>query len=313
MFYVANTPRTLESDARDWMAAFRRLDGAYSENTLRGYRADFRIFEAWCNINGHVALPAAPETVAAFLDAAPSTASTSTLRRRLASIRKVHRLFKLSNPAEDEDVLIALRRAQRSRHRRPTQALGLTADLRDRLIATCADDLAGLRDRALISIGYDTLCRRSKLVALRVEDLTRLADGGMLALIQRAKNDPFGDEREGYVSKRSVALLDEWLRAPGLQEGWLFRRIVFDGVGPNSLHPHSVGRILKQRAASAGTSADVVDALSGHSMRVGAAQDMMAAGMGLLPIMKTGGWKSANVVARYVQNADLLRISASRL
>ena len=294
------------------MAAFRRLDGAYSENTLRGYRADFRIFEAWCNTNGHVALPAAPETVAAFLDAAPSTASTSTLRRRLASIRKVHRLFKLSNPAEDEDVLIALRRAQRSRHRRPTQALGLTADLRDRLIATCADDLAGLRDRALISIGYDTLCRRSELVALQVEDLTRLPDGSMLVLIRRAKNDPFGDGREGHVSKQSVELLDRWLQSAAIETGWVFRRVVCDGPGTNALHPHSVGRILKQRAAAAGSSPEIVGAISGHSMRVGAAQDMMVAGMGLLPIMKTGGWKSPNVVARYVQNADILRISASR-
>ncbi|TBW32954.1 integrase [Siculibacillus lacustris] len=309
---MTNTPPALESDARDWMAALLRLDGAYSENTLRGYRADFRTFEAWCNANGHTALPAAPETVAAFLGAAPSTASTSTLRRRLASIRKVHRLFKFGNPAEDEDVVIALRRAQRTRHRRPGQALGLTSDLRDRLIDACPADLSGLRDRALISIGYDTLCRRSELVAFRLEDLTWLADGGMLALIRRAKNDPFGDGREGYVSMRSAGLLDEWLRAAGIDEGWLFRRVVFDGVGPNPLHPHSVGRILKQRAAAAGTSAETVDALSGHSMRVGAAQDMMAAGMGLLPIMKTGGWKSVNVVARYVQNADLLRVSANR-
>ncbi|WP_420875755.1 hypothetical protein [Prosthecomicrobium hirschii] len=54
------------------------------------------------------------------------------------------------------------------------------------------------------------------------------------------------------------------------------------------------------------------EALSGHSMRVGAAQDMMAAGMGLLPIMKCGGWKSANVVARYVQEVDIVRLAAMR-
>ena len=297
----------------NWLEALGRLDGAYSENTLRGYRADFRIFEAWCKASDRISLPASPETVAVFLNAAPNTISTSTLRRRLASIRKIHRLFKLGNPTEDEDVLIALRRAQRFRHRRPAQAFGLTAGLRDRLIAACLNDLAGLRDRALISIGYDTLCRRSELVALRVEDLTRLPDGGMLALIRRAKNDPFGDGREGYVSIRSVELLDKWLQAAAIDEGWVFRRIVFDGPGSNALHPHSVGRILKQRASAAGSSADVVEAISGHSMRVGAAQDMMAAGMGLLPIMKTGGWKSANVVARYVQNVDIQRLASMRV
>lgn len=91
---------------------------------------------------------------------------------------------------------------------------------------------------ALISIGYDTLCRRSELVALQVEDLKRLPDGAMLALVRRAKNDPFGDGREGYVTKRSVMLLDRWLEAAEIKEGWVFRRILFYGAGPHALHPH---------------------------------------------------------------------------
>ena len=171
----------------------------------------------------------------------------------------------------------------------------------------------GIRDRALISIGYDTLCRRSELVALRVEDLTRLPDGGALALIRRAKNDPFGDSRDGYISKRSIGLLDEWLAVSGIKDNYIFRRLRHEGVGPNALHPHSVGRILKQRAVSAGLQPDLVDAISGHSMRVGAAQDMMASGMGLLPIMRSGGWKSTNVVARYVQSVEITKISIGRM
>lgn len=297
----------------DWMAALHRLDGAYSENTLRSYRADFCIFEAWCRSNDFAALPAAPATIAAFLDSSSPTAAPSSLRRRLVSIAKIHRLFKLPTPTEDEDVRIALRRAERCRHRRPAQALGLTAERRDQLIAACADDLAGLRDRALIAIGYDTLCRRSELVALRVEDLKRLPDGAMLAIVRRAKSDPFGEGREGYISKRSAALLDDWLDAAAIHEGWIFRRILWNGAGPSALHPHSVGRILKQRALAAGLSPAEAEALSGHSMRVGAAQDMMAAGMGLLPIMKCGGWKSANVVARYVQEVDIVRLQKNRI
>ena len=115
----------------DWKTALQRLDGAYSENTLRGYRADFRLFDTWCADQGLRPLPASPETVAAFLAANSQAASASTLRRRLASIRKIHRLFHMHNPTEDEDVLIAMRRALRTKSRRPAQALGLTADLRD--------------------------------------------------------------------------------------------------------------------------------------------------------------------------------------
>ena len=79
----------------------------------------------------------------------------------LAGIRKVHRLMRLPNPAEDEEVLLAMRRALRTKPRRPKQAYGLTKKLRDKLIAACPNDLLGIRNRALIAVGYDTLCRRS--------------------------------------------------------------------------------------------------------------------------------------------------------
>lgn len=78
------------------------------------------------------------------------------------------------------------------------------------------------------------------------------------------------------------------------------------------LHLHSVGRILKQLAIAAGLPADIAGRLSGHSMRVGAAQDMVANGVDILPIMRSAGWKSIDVVARYVQNVELLKLASWR-
>ncbi|PKR89653.1 hypothetical protein CXZ10_09845 [Pleomorphomonas diazotrophica] len=121
--------------------------------------------------------------------------------------------------------MIATRRALRAKPSRPRQALGLTKELRDQLAAACGHDLAGLRDRAIIMVGYDTMCRRSELAALRVEDLTPLSDGSMLALIRRAKNDPFGDGRDGFVSAPAADALKAWLEAAKISEGWLFRRV----------------------------------------------------------------------------------------
>lgn len=301
-----------ETNASNWRDAIDRLEGAYSEQTLRSYRADFAIFEEWCIANKHSPLPAAPDTLAAFIAAQAPELAANTLRRRLAGIRKVHRLFHLQNPTEDEEVLIAMRRALRSKARRPRQALGLTKELRDRLAAACGNDLAGLRDRALIMVGYDTMCRRSELAALRLEDLTGVSDGSMLALIRRAKNDPFGDGRDGFVSATAGAALTAWLEAGTISEGWLFRRVYAGRVGSDALHPHSIGRILKQRATAAGLPPEIANRLSGHSMRVGAAQDMVANGADILPVMRSGGWKSINVVARYVQNVDLMRLSQWR-
>ena len=295
-----------------WRIALARLDGAYSEHTLRGYRSDFARFEAWCEAVGQVPLPASPETVAAFVAHEAPAYLPTTLKRRLAGIRKLHRLLRLPNPVADEEVLLALRRALRSKPRRQKQARGLTADLRDKLLAACPDTPLGLRNRAMIAVGYDTLCRRSELVALRIEDL-RFFDGGAASvLIRRAKNDPFGDGRLGHLSPQTVAALDAWLRSVGIASSWLFRSLHGKTVSAEALHPFSVNRVIKALAADAGLASEMVRNLSGHSMRVGAAQDMMARGLGILPIMKAGGWRSMNVVARYVESAEFEKLLTNR-
>jgi integrase len=215
-------------------------------------------------------------------------------------------MFRLENPAADEEVLIAMRRALRSKLQRPRQALGLTHDLRDRLISGCPDTLIGKRDRALISVGYDTLCRRAELVGLRVEDLSANPSGDSATiLIRRAKNDIFGNGRLGYVSEQTCELIESWLNAAQIDEGWIFRRVRGDKVGAEALHPYTVNRILKCSAGAAKLPQDAIERLSGHSMRVGAAQDMVASGLSILPIMQAGGWKTMHVVARYVEKADL--------
>ena len=289
----------------DWRSAIARLEGAYSENTLRSYRADFAVFEQWCRQAACSALPASPETVAAFVAHDAVKSSPSTLRRRLAGIRKVHRLLRLENPVEDEEVLIAMRRALRTKPRRQKQARGLTRDLRDKLLAACPDSLLGLRNRALIAVGYDTLCRRAELVSLRLEDLAPLENGAMSILVRRAKNDPFGDGRYGYLTPPTVEILNAWLDVASIKKDWLFRKVMGDRVGSNALHPYTVNRVIKGAADAAGLDPHIVQGLSGHSMRVGAAQDLMADGVGLLPIMQAGGWKSMNVIGRYVEHAEI--------
>ena len=173
-------------------------------------------FEDWCRKARRRALPANPRTVAAFIAHETESCSAATLKRRLAGIRKVHRLLRMENPVTDEEVVIAMRRALRAKRARPQQALGLTNDLRDQLIAACPNTLAGKRDRAMIALGYDTLCRRAELVALLVEDLRPPSNGSAQILIRRSKNDPYGEGRLGYVSPESLKLVHAWLKAAGI-------------------------------------------------------------------------------------------------
>lgn len=118
---VAPTP----TNSRSWEAALRRLEGAYSDQTVRSYRSDFRNFADWCRTKRRPFLPATPETVAAYLDAVSVDLKPATLRRRIAAIRKTHRLTRNVDPTDDEVVVLALRRASRSKPGRQRQALGL--------------------------------------------------------------------------------------------------------------------------------------------------------------------------------------------
>jgi site-specific recombinase XerD len=131
-----------------------RCQGAYSEKTLSGYHSDLLQFQHWCTERGVVWLPASPQDVAAFVDDQARRMSIATVKRRVEAIKFAHRMSDLPSPAGHSEVLLAVRRAGRAKRRRPNQALGLTADILERMVAACPDDLAGLRDAAVICVGY---------------------------------------------------------------------------------------------------------------------------------------------------------------
>lgn len=288
-----------------WRKHIDRLDGAFSDQTLRSYRSDFELIAAWCRKRRVPFLPATSETVAAYIEAERMRLKPGTLKRRLAAIRKLHHLAGEGDPTRDADVDLAMRRASRSQPSRPQQAQGITAERRDRLLAQCTDDLIGLRDKVLVSVGFDTLCRRGELVALSVNDLTKREDGRYSVLIRRAKNDPGGAGRTAQLSTRSSQLVDEWLAATGATGGPLLRPVYRSRALVLYLEPLTIGRVLKKLSNRAELQTDGQSKVSGHSLRVGAAQQLVLNGRGILQVMRAGGWRSMNVVARYVENVDL--------
>lgn len=143
----------------------------------------------------------------------------------VAGVRKLHRLHELADPTDHFEVDIALRRARRLKPQRPGQALGISAAIRDQLLAACEDSLIGLRDRVMVSVGFDTLCRRSELVALAAEDLSPNHFGSLSILVRRSKNDPYGTGRIAHLAKPTVAVVEEWLEATGIERGRLLRPV----------------------------------------------------------------------------------------
>lgn len=281
-----------------------RCEGAYSPRTLSSYRQDLKCFIAWCEREQQGCLPATPQAVAAFTEEQIAAYRLSTIRRRISAINFAHRMSDLPDPTRHSSVRLALRRALRAKVRRPEQVLGLTSVLLKKIVAASPHTLAGLRDAALFSVGYDTLCRSYELVLICVGHIEFHSDGSASVLIPRSKADLAGDGRIAYLSPATVNLVEQWLEQAGIGDGPLFRGLHLGRVSERPLDTSTIRRITKRAARLAGIEEEIVQGLSGHSMRVGAAQDMMAAGFDLISIMQAGGWKTPAVAVRYVENAS---------
>lgn len=304
----------------------RAAQGAFADNTVRALAADSRIFGAWCAATGRTVLPATPETVAAFIDAQAAVKSRATVERYRSSIAALHRAAGVPNPCADEIVRLAVKRMSRAKGRRQKQAEPLNRPSIDRMllvktterlhrrVAEAAPEvpLIALRNAALIAIAYDTLLRRSELVSLRIEDLERAADGSGTILVRRSKADQEGDGAIKYLAHDTMVHIDAWLLAAQLGTGPLFRPLTKGGrPGRTALGAAEVSRVFRDIAAAAGLK--LARLPSGHSTRVGATQDMFAAGFELLEVMQAGSWKTPAMPARYGERLRAQRGAAYKL
>ncbi|WP_419166667.1 site-specific integrase [Candidatus Palauibacter sp.] len=290
-------------------------DGYLSGNTVRALRADLERFAAWCAERGLSPLPARAATVVAYVEAMESVRAPATVRRYVSSIAAVHKAAGKRSPAEHATVRRALSRMRRRKGSRQEQVEGLTWALRRRLIEVvgAGERLIDIRNRAILAVAYDAMLRRSELVALQVVDVTMDRGGSASLLVRRAKTDPEGGGAVLYLHRDSVRMLKEWLGASGIGEGPLFRSMRKDGSVGGALHGSQVPRIYKAMAERAGLPAKVVRRLSGHSPRVGAAQDMIASGIGIAAIMQAGRWRSPRMVQRYGERLLAKRNGAAQL
>lgn len=139
---------------------------------------------------------------------------------------------------------------------------------------------------------------------MKATHLHTSADGKWSVLIARSKSDQAGDGRIAWLSPETVDRLERWLEVSGIVEGPLFRSLHLGRLSETGLDTSSIRRLIKRAAKRAGLETGVGTELSGHSMRVGAAQDMLVAGFDAVAIMQAGGWKSTAVLLRYVENAS---------
>jgi integrase len=185
------------------------------------------------------------------------------------------------------------------------QAHGINRNLLDRMVATTDNSLRGTRDKAILLLAYDSLCRRSEIVSLEYEDLIIDDDDGSVKLkLRKSKTDPHGVGKNLYISNEAQNALKEWINRSKMSSGKLFRSVTSTGKIKDSLDSSQIGRIYKKIAARSNIDTNIIKKISSHSTRVGAAQDLMLSGAAFPTIMNRGRWSKIDTVMRYIENTN---------
>ncbi len=284
------------------------LNAALSENTIRAYRTDLAHFIAWGGV-----IPARPEMLATYLAQHATCLSGTTLSRRLVSIARAHTARGLPSPTHSALVRATLQGVRRSRDNTVRQVAPLQKIQIVKMVRGLTG-MRGLRDTALLLIGFAGALRRSELVALDVEDIRFSSEGTVLRL-RRSKTDQQGRGRDiaiPLVKGRycPTLSLQTWLRAAEITTGAIFRRISrYDRVLLPRLTAQSVALIIKHRAELAGFDPDI---FSGHSLRAGFVTNAASSGSSSASIRTTTGHKSDAMLQRYIRNSSLFTDNANR-
>jgi integrase len=304
---------------------------AASENTLKAYTKDWAHFARWCRMRGADPLPSSSQLIGLYIAdlAAPSgkapALSASSIERRLSGLTWGYAQRGERLDRKDRHIASVLAGIRRKHARPPAQKEAiLPEDLRD-MLATLPHDLRGLRDRAILLIGFAGGLRRSEIVSLdHGKDDTPdsggwveiLEDGVLLTL--RGKTG----WREVEIARGSsdqtcpVHALTQWLHYARIDFGPIFVATSRNGLKATSerLSDKHVARLIKSCAREAGLRPDLPEAervrlFSGHSLRAGLAS---SAEVDERYVQKQLGHASAEMTRRYQRRRDRFRVNLTK-
>lgn len=262
---------------------------------MKAYRVDGAAFVAWCQSRSMESMPASSGTVAGFLKAeAESGKSVATIRRRLATISAMHRAANIPSPADSQLVKLAMKGIAKAKGTDQRQAAPLSADDAVTIAAKLGDSPRELRDLAAILVGRDLLARSAELVAIEVAHI----EWGSPTIIMLRRRKTSTEAKPYAIGPKAAAALRSWLEAGEIVEGPVFQSFKRNGrVTGRALDPRDVRRIFKETAKAAGLAH--ADDISGHSVRVGMAQDLVSRNIDVLAVAQAGGWTTTTMPARY--------------
>ena len=238
---------------------------------------------------------------ASYLTRYAETLSTSTIRRRLASLSTILDLSGWNNPTSTPEAILTMKRIQRLKGSWQKQASPITQSVLAELFEVCDDSVAGQRNKVLLHLGYETMRRRSELCSFCFEDLVLHPCGKFAIKLNYSKTDQFGAGKLLPISNGLHELINDWKQIA--IDGHILRGIKPNGGLTQKLSPGSINIILRNLQSVAGL--NIKPPLSGHSFRVGRALDLLEAGESLPKIMPRGGWKTESTVIRYLRAWEL--------
>ena len=277
------------------------LHASLSDNSRKSYRSDLKQFLSWGGT-----IPATPEMVAVYLAAHAELHAIATLCRRLVSINKAHVAQGLVSPTNSELVRATLRGI---RHTHGSAQRQVAPAIKEDLLAMVAglDGIKGIRDKALLLIGFAGAFRRSELVALTVADI-EMAQQGMVINLQFSKTDQEGRGRKVAIPYARGAVcpvlaLQSWLTVSGITEGPIFRGVNRHGqIAEARLSAQAVAMVVKECAQAVGLDAAKY---AGHSLRAGLVTSAAQLGVSSWKIRAQTGHRSDTMLARYIRDANL--------
>ena len=288
-------------------------DTALAESTRETYAGVLRRYEAW--LDGRAPTD---RLLAEYLDVlyekgrAPASAELAVAAVRRAVVDSARAGHELAEPPAGHLTAERLERFRRDGAGRGRgQAGALRWEDADSM-SECAEagkDGRGIRDAALIGVASDALLRVSEASGLDAGDVSFRDDGSAHIAIRRSKTDQHGDGAVRYVAPAAAERVRKWMDRAGIESGPLFRPVSGRRIGERRLGAAAVRAVIKRRATQAGISRRV----SGHSLRVGAAQSLAERDVSLAELQRAGGWKSPAMPGYYVRSQEASRGAVARL
>jgi len=282
------------------------LDYKLAESTQSVYGRDWNLFYDWCATHELDALHASESVLALYAtDMAERGLKLPTIRRRMAAIRTAHIKAGLASSADSSLVRDILRGISRRDGMAPVGVKALlTDDIRRIVEAIPANSVIGIRNRAIILLGFAGAFRRSELVRLDIDDLQDDTNG-LIIHLRKSKTDQHGRGRLVGIPKGThqmtcpVTALQRWREASDITEGPLFRSISRYGIiSPSRLSDRAIALIVKQTTAAAGLDATHY---SGHSLRAGHCTQAARQGISETVIMQQTGHRTRSTLQRYIR------------